>query len=131
MRKLFLLFAMMLGLASASMADQLEYVSESEAKAAVELLQNQKYVLLYCGCCGDDDMQYVKIESVSYRYTGYETYYEVVVEGRDSMGMLVNTTIDLAYAHIQKKKNAVCVGKVLKLDCDPCVTGLKWSCSNF
>lgn len=129
MKKIVLLIVVLLAFASASMADQLWYISQSEAKAAVELLQKQKYVLLFCGCCDGDEMQYVKIEKV---YTKTESgYYIVVVDGVDANGNKVSKELDLAYAHIQKKKMALCVGKALKLDCDPCVKNLEWQCPNF
>ena len=120
-------------LSMTAMADQLEYIYEQDAQEAVKLLKKQKYVLLYCGCCADDydAKQYVKIKSVSYRYTNYMNYYEVVVDGVDANGNKVSETIDLAYSHIKKGKNALCVGKALNLDCDPCVENLKWEGPKF
>ena len=58
------------------MADQLAYMSEEQAKAAVELLQKQKYVLLYCPICDEQYKIYVELESVSYRFTNYMDYFE-------------------------------------------------------
>ncbi|MBQ1605848.1 MAG: hypothetical protein II088_03460, partial [Bacteroidales bacterium] len=79
MRKLVFMLIAVLCLSMTAMADQLEYVSEQDAQNAVKLLKKQKYVLLYCGCCADsyDAKQYVKINSVSYRYTNYMDFYEV------------------------------------------------------
>ena len=132
MKKLMLLIVACICMSFAAKADQLAYISENDARAAVELLQKQKYVLLYCGCCDDDQLQYVKIISVSYRYTGFEQYYEVFVEGVDANGNPVSEAIDLAYAHIQKKKIALCVGKALHLECDPCIEGqLMWTGTKF
>lgn len=118
-------------LSFAANADQLAYISQEDAAAAVKLISKQKYVLLYCGCCAGDEMQYVKIKNVSYRHTGYADYYEVVIEGIDANGNMISEPIDLAYAHIQKKKNAACIGKVLKIDCDPCIDQLAWNCPKF
>lgn len=133
MRKLVLLFALCTCFFMTAMADDLQYMSESQAKKAVSLLQKQKYVLLYCSCCaeGYDSKTYVKLESVSYRYTGYQEFYEVLVEGVDSNGNKVSETIDLAYTYIRKKKNADCVGLVLKFFCMPCEKHVKWECSEF
>ncbi len=133
MKKLILLIGACLCLSFAAMADQLEYISEQDAQEAVKLLKKQKYVLLYCGCCADgyDAKQYVKLKSVSYRYTNYMNYYEVVVDGVDANGNKVSETIDLAYSHIKKGKNALCIGKAINLDCDPCVENLKWECPKF
>ena len=133
MRKLMLMLVAVLCLSMTAVADQLEYISEEDAQAAVKLLKKQKHVLLYCGCCaeGYDSKQYVKIKSVSYRYTNFMNYYEVVVDGVDANGNRVSETIDLAYSHIKKGKNALCIGKALNLDCDPCVETLKWECPKF
>ena len=133
MRKLMLMLVAVICLSMTAMADQLEYIYEQDAQEAVKLLKKQKYVLLYCGCCADDydAKQYVKIKSVSYRYTNYMNYYEVVVDGVDANGNKVSETIDLAYSHIKKGKNALCVGKALNLDCDPCVENLKWEGPKF
>lgn len=132
MKKLVLLFVVVLCLSTGAMADQLAYVSEEDARAAVELLEKQKYVLLHCGCCDEDAPKlYVKVATVSYRYTGYEGFYEVFVEGVDANGNPVSKALDLAYVHVKKKKNALCVGRALNLECDPCVENLKWECPKF
>jgi hypothetical protein len=133
MRKLVFMLIAVLCLSMTAIADQLEFVSEQDAQNAVKLLKKQKYVLLYCGCCADgyDAKQYVKLKSVSYRYTNYMDFYEVVVNGVDANGNMVSETIDLAYSHIKKGKNALCIGRALNLECDPCVENLKWECPKF
>jgi len=133
MRRLFFLLVMCFCLSFSAMADDLLYMTESQAKAAVELLQKQKYVLLYCSCCAGDynPKTYVKIESVSYRYTGFQEYYEVLVEGVDAAGNRVSETVDLAYTYIQKKKKGNCVGLALKFFCVPCEKRVKWECVEF
>lgn len=131
MKKTVVLLAILFASIGAVKADQLEWVSEEEARDAAQLLLQQKYVLLYCGCCGETQMQYVKLTNVSIKYTGYDNYYNVVVEGVDSFGNEVSKGIDLAYAHIDRKGKAICIGKALKLDCDPCVDKLPWGNPNF
>ena len=49
----------------------------------------------------------------------------------DANGNQVSETIDLAYSHIKKGKNAQCIGLALNLGCDPCVENLKWECPKF
>lgn len=132
MKRILLLFVAMLSFASFSMADQLWYISKTEAQNAVQLLQKQKYVLLYCGCCGGDvELEYVKIETVYYKNVTSDGYCAVVVRGVDFYGNQVATEIDLAYTHIRKKKSAACVGLELGLECSPCVDDLKWQCPKF
>jgi hypothetical protein len=122
-KKAMLLIVAWMGLPFAAKADQLAWLQEKDARAAVELLQTQPYVLLHCGCCDDDPLQYVKILSVWCRPVGSTRYFQVFVEGVDANGTPVSEGIDLAYAHIRKEKTALCVGKALHLDCDPCLDG--------
>ena len=127
-KKAMLLIVAWMCLLFAAKADQLAFVPEKDARAAVELLQTQPYVLLHCGCCDDDTLQYVKIRSVSCHPAGYKQYFQVFVEGVDANGNPVFEGIDLAYAYIRKGKTALCVGKALHLDCDPCLDGpLAWT----
>ena len=116
----------------AAYADQLEWIFKEEAAEAVELLQKQDYVLLYCGCCDDDPMRYVKIKTVSYCHPeGEDIYYEVFIEGVDADGIEVSEGIDLAYTYINDQGMAKCVGLALGLECDPCVDPFKWNCPKF
>ena len=133
MKKLVLLIIAFICISFSAVADQLEYMSLEQAKAAVKLLQKQKYVLLYCSNCAEDYTQkvYVKLESVSYRYTNYMDYYEVLVEGVDANGNKVSETIDLAYAYVQKKKEGYCICDVLKYDCSVVEPKVKWECPKF
>ncbi len=132
MKKIFLLIVTILALGSFAKADQLWYISESEAQSAVSLLQKQKYVLLYCGCCGGDvELTYVKIEAVYYKGIDDSDFCAVVVRGVDFYGNQVSKEIDLAYTHICKKNKAACVGLELGFDCSPCVEDLKWQCPKF
>ena len=113
-------------------ADDLQYLTKQQAIETMQLLQNQKYALLYCSCCGSDsEKTYVKLTKTYYRYTGYEEYYEVIVEGVDQNGNMVSKAIDLAYAYIKKGKKAVCLGLTLKYFCMPCEKKLKWECGEF
>lgn len=131
-KKAMLLIVAWMGLPFAAKADQLAYIQEKDARAAVELLQTQPYVLLHCGCCDDAPLQYVKIRSVSCHPAGYKRYFQVFVEGVDANGNPVSEGIDLAYAHIRNGKTALCVGKALHLDCDPCLDGpLAWTGTPF
>lgn len=114
-------------LSASAFADQLAWISKLEAESAVKLLEKQKVVLLYCGCCDNDPMQYVKISKVSCQKNGFG-YYEVFVTGVDASGNRVSEAIDLAYAHIKKGDKALCVGLALGLECDPCVKNIKWNC---
>ena len=133
MRKLVLLFALCTCFLMTAVADDLQYLTKAQAKQTVNLLKKQKYLLLYCSCCADgyDSKTYVRLKSVSYRYTGYQKFYEVLVKGVDSNGNKVSKTIDLAYTYIQKNNNADCVGLALNFFCMPCEEYVEWECSEF
>jgi len=133
MKKIVFILFTCLCLSIAVKADDLQLMSESQAKAAVNLLQKQKYVLLYCSCCaeGYDSKTYVRIESVTYRHAGYEDFYEVIVEGYDANGKNISESIDLAYTYIKKNKKGKCVGLELHFFCMPCEKSVKWNCPIF
>ncbi|MCL1938384.1 MAG: hypothetical protein FWF52_08335 [Candidatus Azobacteroides sp.] len=101
-------------------ADQLAYLSESQAIEAVEFLNTQKQLILWCTCCNNEAQQFITVSNVGYKYTGYENFYEVYVDGTDNKGSTKNYNLDLAYVHYLLGKKAYCVGKALGLDCDPC-----------
>ena len=131
MKKSILLCLAALCLATTAAADQLMWVSGEVARQAVQLLEKQHAVLLHCGCCDGDSKTYVKLASVSCRpvHTEYfpnKDYHEVWIEGVDADGHPVWTAVDwtavdLAYIHIQNGEMALCGGKALTLECDPCV----------
>lgn len=104
-------------------ADQLSYITQKQAADAVELLKNYDVIFMYCGCCDDDEGEYVLINDVTMRHTGYEDYYEVVIEKESSMGFV---PIDLAYVWIPVGEYALTIGTVLDLEHDPCVEELWW-----
>lgn len=131
MKKIILLVAFVLAVCSVK-ADDLLYLTQAQAINTLQLLQNQKYVLLYCSCCGGEkEMKYVKLKKTYYRYTGYEDFFEVYVEGVDQYGNAVSEPIDLAYSYIQKKKKAACIGLELNYYCLPCETDVLWDCRRF
>lgn len=99
-------------------ADQLSYLSKNDAIRAVNLLEKQPSVVLWCACCSNEAKKVVPIKEVFYEYTGYENFYQVNI--RNSENNEVFEGVDLAYTHINKNGKAVCVGKELFLECDPC-----------
>lgn len=117
--KSFVLF-LCLFLASQSRADQLAYITKSEADAAVGLISGMKSLVLFCGCCDDDIPVQVKPLKVYARFTNYEEYYEVVIEYINEEGVLTTEAIDLAYVWKKKGKRYTTIGKLLKLEHNPC-----------
>jgi len=105
-------------------ADQLEWITKEQAIAAVEYLQQQEAVIIWCGCCEEDRMRPVVITKVYYEKVENEgeDYYTVKIDGFDGEGNeIVGEPLDLAYVHIVKDYVAYCLGVELGFECDPCV----------
>lgn len=119
--KAFILFLFLIGFATVSKADQLAYLSKSDAEKAAAYIRKQRKLFLFCGCCDGDVPLKIRPEKVEVRYTGYEEFYEVVVTytpGRESTPSSV--PVDLAYVWAKKKFKTFTVASALKLEHDPC-----------
>ncbi len=106
-------------------ADQLAYLTRSQAEKAVTFLKEQKTVLLFCGCCSNDRKVIVDVKDVYMAHAGYEDYYEVFIEGFNGENQ-IKQAIDLAYVFINKEGIASAVGVELDMECDPCVENMQW-----
>lgn len=125
-----LILAILLLASKSLKADQLAWITESQAKQATELLKTQNKIILYCACCDNDPKQKVKIKNVVYRHpkiNGKEQkeYYQVFVTAKIN-GEWQEVALDLAYVHIKKGKEAHCLGKELNFECDPCTEPFSW-----
>lgn len=123
-------FITLLFLSTQSRADQLAWISEAQAKKAVEFLKNHKQVILYCACCDNEPKEKVKIKNITYRHPEmggkvYKEYYQVFVTIKLD-GKWQEVGLDLAYVHIKKAKKAYCLGKELDFECDPCTEPFSW-----
>ncbi len=109
-------------------ADQLAYLTLDQATKAVNYLQKQDHVIMWCACCDDDAQIYVRIAKVYYQRVAdtKEPYYEVIIEGTNANGEFVNEAVDLAYVHAQSGSKYKSVGKLLKFKCDPCTKPFEW-----
>lgn len=129
MKTLSLFFAIIIIFISASQtkADQLAYITKKQAKETANYLKNNyvNEVVLYCGCCENVEKLKLKVLNATYRYTGYQKFYEVVLELEDKNGYYSTTAVDLAYVHINNGDEWVSLGKVMGYECDPCVKPFK------
>jgi hypothetical protein len=119
MKKLILSFAFLAFVGTAS-ADQLAYISKAEADKAAALIERQKNVTLFCGCCDGDVPITVGVEGVEVKATGYEDTYEVIITYTDANGEVQTAALDLAYAWVEGKKGLSTIGEMLGLEHDPC-----------
>lgn len=100
-------------------ADQLAWLTEDQARKAVNFLRGQETILLFCGCCNDHDEKIIKVLEVSFEATSGGDYFVYVI-GIDKKGKQEKIGLDLAYVYFKKRKKAVNVGKYLGFDCDVC-----------
>ncbi len=74
-------------------ADQQAYVSRSAAEEAARVARPGSRLRLFCAPCGDATWEEVTVASAVAAPTGYESYWELVVNGNG---------IDLAYAYVEE-----------------------------
>ena len=73
MKKYFILVFFFLALSIVSRADQLAWITRSDAEAAVQVINQQAELLLFCGCCDNDPKRYIEVETSSVSYTGTDS----------------------------------------------------------
>lgn len=107
-------------------ADQLSYITKSQADTAIRVLKNQSKVLLWCACCDNDPKVIMKVKDIQLNVVGQNNeYYQIVVIGRDNVGKEIKKEIDLAYTFILKNGQWYNLGQELKFKCDPCTRPFK------
>lgn len=118
MKKLLLL--LLIVTTTSAFADQLSYLSKSQADSAVVILKQQPQILLWCACCEQDTKTIISLNDIDVKYTGTGQFYQIFITGVDSKGKSQNNEIDLAYVYIIKGDKWFCLGKEMGLKCDPC-----------
>ena len=109
-----------------SQADQLAYISKSDAEAAVAKIKKMKSIYLFCGCCAIVQPEKVKVLEVTYAHTGYEDYYEVSIKYQTAEGKIETSPVDLAYIWKKGLLKSKTIGQMLGLEHDPCVNLKSW-----
>lgn len=122
-----ILFAGFIGFTLTASADQLAWITREQAEQAQALLNQEKEVLLYCGCCDNDPHKYLKVEGSTVAYTGTDNYFEVQLTAQDHDGNPVTTSLDLAYVFLNREGTANCLGILLGFECDPCTGPFAWT----
>ena len=77
-------------------------------------------VYLFCGCCDENVIEVARIVKVEVKFTGYKSYYEIILTYKDQKDNLQNRPVDLAYVWSNKNKRPQTIGQILKLEHDPC-----------
>lgn len=106
-------------------ADQLYILSKENAEKAAAYINEQKEVILFCGCC--DNVEPIRVEVAEASVEPYKGYGMVVrVKGVNQYKNAVNEIVDLAYVWVKSKNDALNLGHVMGLRCNPCIPGLDW-----
>ena len=128
LKKLLLLPLILISMSAS--ADQLAYLTKAQADKAIKFLNDNQVcnMILWCACCEGEPMRKAKITKYYTRYTGYENYYEIVLEGQltDGEEEYINGPVDLAYVFLRAGTQAKCLGKLLNMKCDPCTLPFEW-----
>ena len=111
---------------SFSYADQLAYISQSEAEDAVKEISKMKTIYLFCGCCNMQKPVKINPIKVYSKFTNYENYYEVYVDYIDENGVTRTEALDLAYVWKKKMFKYQTIGTLLGLDHDQCENIKNW-----
>jgi hypothetical protein len=120
MKKLILSILLLLG-AFQSKADQYQIVPEDYAIAAVDILNSQSDVFLWCDCCDGEYIRFIQVQYASYEYAygeGNDCY--VFLSGYDEYGDWFEESIDLAYTYIADGEWATRLSNYIGLDAEPC-----------
>lgn len=118
---IFLLFLLFVVKFSFVKADQLAFISKEQAEETVAALKKVKSLTLYCGCCDNDTPQKIKVVKIYSRFTGFEGFYEIIVEykTKDS-DTIQKTALDLAYVWVKEKKKFITVAELMKYNYRAC-----------
>jgi len=104
-------------------ADQLAYLTKTDAERGAEFIRENPSLVLHCGCCAGYSFEKVEAVNVTVKHTGYEDYYEIIIEFIDIRGNERSEAIDLAYVWTKEEDKYVTIGQVLELEHDPCSDG--------
>lgn len=114
MKKILLTLALLLVTLIAK-ADQLAYISKEQAMQAAEVIKKSGSIVSFCGCCDGVKPKKIKVDQIIVRYTGYESYYEVIVISKGK-----EIALDMAYTWVKFEKHFKTVGEVCGFEHDPC-----------
>jgi hypothetical protein len=120
MYKIVLIFLFIFTFIIPSKADQLSYLSKKEAEKGCSVINKLDSVYLFCGCCDENVIEVARRVKVEVKFTGHESYYEIILTYTDKNDSIQTMGIDLAYVWSKKNKKLQTIGQILKLEHDPC-----------
>ena len=102
-------------------ADQLSCLTKESADKATETIKNQEFLVLFCGCCDNNDLEMVKVLSAN---VIKDCKYQVVLRYETFEGQIKSKSIDLAYVWMEDPSDSnkgITIANYLNLKHDPCV----------
>jgi hypothetical protein len=75
-----------------ALADQAAYITKAQAEKAAAFLKDKKQIRHFCAPCEDKGDRVEDVASVEAAATGYQQFWEVIVNGK---------SIDLAYVYFR------------------------------
>ena len=110
MRTVLLAFAVLALSAAAPLPfDQQAYVSQRDAEAGAALLGAAGTAFAFCEPCGDTEPTQLYFDYADARYTGYESFFQVHLDGQG---------VDLAYTFVLLRGTRTLVNAALILGLD-------------
>ena len=106
---------------------QNSYLSKRDAQRAVKYIGKNKIeqVVLWCGCCIGESKKNITVTKTFSRYTGFDAYYEVVIEGYNNSES-VSKVVDLTSVWVLSDKMAIDLATMLHLESNPCSKPFKF-----
>ncbi|MBO6518164.1 MAG: hypothetical protein JJ975_16635 [Bacteroidia bacterium] len=106
-------------------ADQHQVMSIETAQKAIELLNQQKFVIEWCACCDGTTAKRYEIASIeTVPWGGNLVTLKIMVKTKKGLVELKNA--DLAYLHIRNEKQTECIAIHLGLEARPCTEPFPW-----
>ena len=106
-------------------ADGVPTLAKADAENAVEFLEEQQEVILFCACCDDSKLTKVFISWVHTEPTNIEGQYQLMIEGTDINSKPIKETVDVTQLFFIVGNKAYSVSQALGLDADPCTGPFK------
>lgn len=106
-------------------ADRVPTLTKADAENAVEFLEEQQEIILFCACCDDSELTKVFLSWVHTEPTKVDGQYELMIEGTDINSKPIKETVDVTQLFFIVGNKAYSVSQALGLDADPCTGPFK------
>ena len=106
-------------------ADGVPTLSKADAEIAVEFLEEQQEIILFCACCDDAELTKVFLSWVHTEPNKEDGQYQLMIEGTDINSKPIKETVDVTQLFFIVGNKAYSVSQALGLNADPCTGPFK------